>query len=130
MNPAAGEPSLGELLGKLTQETGTLVRQEVQLASTEMSLKVGTAFKDAVLIAIGGGLAIAGLVVLLMGVALGVSMWIPIWVSALAVGGVVFVGGSVAAMSGLASLKRLDATPHKTVETLQQDKAWLKEQLR
>ena len=39
MQQRRDERSLGELFGDLARETSTLVRQEVQLAKTEMSKK-------------------------------------------------------------------------------------------
>src|SRR5918998_1553218 len=46
--------SLGELFTELAQETSTLVRQEVNLAKTEMSQKASTAGRHAGVLAAGG----------------------------------------------------------------------------
>ena len=46
--------SLGELFSELTQETRTLVRQEVDLAKSEMSQKASRLGKDIGFLAAGG----------------------------------------------------------------------------
>jgi len=48
------ERSLGELLGDLTREISTLVRQEMSLAKTEMSQKMSRVGKDVGFLAAGG----------------------------------------------------------------------------
>ena len=52
--------SLGELFSELAQETSTLVRQEVQLAKTEMGQKASRVGKDVGFLAAGGAVAYAG----------------------------------------------------------------------
>ena len=124
------EPSLGELLGALSRETGTLVRQEVQLAGAEMSAKGKTAAKHLSLVLSGGGFAHVGLLVVLLGVVFVIGQWLPLWAGAFIVGAVVAIGGVVMLMSGLASLRKLDLTPTQAVEVLREEKALLKEQFR
>lgn len=46
--------SIGELFAELAQESATLVRQEVQLAKTEMSQKASRVGKDVGFLAAGG----------------------------------------------------------------------------
>jgi len=41
-----GDRSLGELFSELSQETNTLIRQEVNLAKTEMSQKASRVGKE------------------------------------------------------------------------------------
>ncbi len=47
------ERTLGELFSELAQETSTLVRQEVNLAKTEMSQKASRVGKDVGFLAAG-----------------------------------------------------------------------------
>jgi len=124
------DASLAELVGELTRETGLLVRQEVQLASTEMGEKARGAARDAGVVLAGAAVAHAGLVVVMIAFALAAAAWIPFWLSALLIGSVAVVGGAALASAGLASLRRLDPVPVQAVEALRSDKAWLKEQLR
>src|SRR5258705_12574416 len=66
------EPSIGELLGELSQDVTQLMRQEIQLAKTEMHEKVARITTDLVALAAGGvvaslgGLALTAALVLLL----------------------------------------------------------------
>jgi len=121
--------SLGDLFSDLTQETATLVRQEVALARAEISQKASRLGKDVGLIAAGGAVAYAGLILILFGVALGLAaLGMSPWIAYLLVGIVAgLLGGSIA-WQGVSGLKHADPVPHQTVETLKDDARWAKEQ--
>ena len=70
MDARRDERSLGQLFGDLSRQLSTLVRQEIDLARTEVTTKAGAATRDAALIGVGGALAYAGLLVLLGAVVL------------------------------------------------------------
>ena len=122
--------SLGELFGDLTRDMGLLVRQEVGLATTELSQKATRAGREVAMLAIGGLVAYAGLLAILAAVVIGLAAaglaW---WLAALLVGVVVALIGALLIQRGLAALKRLDLTPRQTVETLKEDTQWAKEQI-
>jgi len=122
--------SLGELFTELANETTTLVRQEIQLAKTEMTQKATRAGKDVGMIGAGGALAYAGLLAVIAAVIIGLGQLIPMWLSALIVGLVIVGVGYVMIQRGLSELKRIDPTPRQTLETLKEDKEWVKEQPR
>jgi hypothetical protein len=122
--------SLGELFSELAQETSTLVRQEVNLAKTEMSDKASRAGKHVGVLAAGGALAYAGLLAVLAGIIALLSNVMPLWASALLVGILVAVVGYLLVRRGLDALKREDFTPRETIETLKEDKQWAKDQAR
>ena len=124
------ERSLGELFSELAQETSTLVRQEVNLAKTEMSQKASSAGKHVGVLAAGGALAYAGLLAILAGIIALLNDVMPLWVAALLVGIVVAVVGYLLVKRGLDALKREDFTPRETIETLKEDQEWAKEQTR
>lgn len=122
--------SLGELFSELAQETSTLVRQEVNLAKTEMSQKASTAGKHVGVLAAGGALAYAGLLAVLAGIIALLNDVMPLWAAALLVGIVVAVVGYLLVRRGLDALKREDFAPRETIETLKEDQQWAKEQTR
>src|SRR3954452_8033076 len=85
--------SLGELFAELSRETGTLVRKEFELATTEMTSKARVAGVHLGTVAAGGALAHAGLLVLLAAIVialaeLGVAMWLSALIVAIATMGV------------------------------------------
>ena len=120
--------SLGELFSELAQETTTLVRQEVSLATTEMTQKASRAGRHIGVLAAGGAVAYAGLLAILAGIIVLLNNVMPLWLSALLVGIVVAVVGYVLVRRALDALKREDFTPRETMETLKEDQQWAKDQ--
>jgi VIT1/CCC1 family predicted Fe2+/Mn2+ transporter len=120
--------SLGELFSELTQETTTLVRQEINLAKAEMSQKASRVGKDVGFLAAGGAVAYAGLLAILAAVIALLNAVMPLWLSALLVGLVVALVGYFLVKKGLDALKREDLAPRQTMETIKEDKEWAKDQ--
>jgi hypothetical protein len=120
--------SLGELFTELTHETETLVRQEIQLARVEMTQKATAVGKDVGFLAAGGAVAYAGLLTLIAFVVLWLGNAIPLWTSALIVGVVVLAIGGWLVYMGIDHLRNTNMAPTNTIETLQEDAKWAKEQ--
>jgi len=129
--PATEEKSLGDLFADLTRESSNLVRQEVNLAKAELTQKATKVGKDAAVIAAGAFVAYAGALVLFAAIILMLVELakMPAWGAALLVSVVALVGGGLLAMSGLNALKKIDPTPHNTIDTLKEDAKWAKQQL-
>lgn len=130
MQPQRDERSIGDLFAELASETSNLVRQEVQLAKTELTQKATSAGKDAGYIGAGGALAYAGLLAIIAAVVIGLGQLIPMWLSALIVGLLVVGAGYFLIQRGLSGLKRLDPTPRETIQTIKEDVEMVKEQTR
>ncbi len=119
--------SLGELFGDLAQNTGTLVRQEVELAKTEMTQKATRVGKDIAFLLAGGAVAYAGFLAILAAIAIGLGqLGVPWWIAALLVGLVVAGVGGFLVMRGLSALRQETAVPQQTIETLKEDAEWAK----
>lgn len=122
--------SLGELLGDLMQQTGTLVRQEMKLATTELSDKASRVGKDIGALAIGGAVAYAGFLALLAAIIIGLGqLGVTWWLAALIVGIVVVAIGGLMVQKGLTALKHQNMAPQQTITSLKEDQAWAKEQI-
>lgn len=121
--------SLGELLSELAGDTGTLVRQEVALAQAELTTKAVSVGKNVGFLAVGGLVAYAALLAILMAIIVGLAYFIPLWLSALLVGLVVGIIAFVLVSSALKALKETDLKPRQTVDTLKEDAKWLKNQV-
>jgi Putative Actinobacterial Holin-X, holin superfamily III len=131
MQARKDERSLGELFGDLARDMGVLVRQEVQLATTEMTHKASRAAQEVGMIVVGGLVAYAGLLAILASVIVGLAAaglgW---WQAALLVGVIVAVIGGLLVQRGLAALKHADLAPRKTMETLKEDTQWAKDRMK
>ena len=111
--------SLGELLGELSRETTTLVREEMHLAKLELSEKAKAVGKDLGFLAAGGGVCYAGFLVLLAAVVfLLARAGMPLWSSALLVGAVVAGVGGFLVWKGISHLKHADLAPREAIEAL------------
>jgi hypothetical protein len=122
--------SLGDLFGQLTDQISRLIRQEIALARTETMARVSTVGRDVALIAAGGALAYAGLLVLLAAVVLIlIDAGLDAWAAALLVGVLVALIGGGLVMAGRNRLRTADVTPRRTIETLRDDADWAKERM-
>lgn len=123
------ERSIGELFGQLTQDLSLLVRQETQLAKTEIQEKISRASRDLVALATGGivaligGLAITAAIILLLVNPVGLEPWL----ASLLVGVLLAGGGYVMLQKGLRDLKTMDPAPRRTVESVKEDIQAIKE---
>jgi uncharacterized membrane protein YqjE len=119
--------SFGDLLGQLANNSAGLVRDEIQLARQEMREKVST-LRAGIIIAATG--LVIGLVALLTLTAAAV-IWLANYVgaanSALIIGGALAIIGGATAFAGIGRIKQTSLKPKQTIETLEEDKEWLKE---
>ncbi|MDQ6602162.1 MAG: phage holin family protein [Chloroflexota bacterium] len=130
MQQSRDDRSLGELLGDLMQQTGTLVRQEMKLATTELSDKASRVGKDIGALAIGGAVAYAGFLALLAAIIIGLGqLGLTWWLAALIVGVVVVAIGGLMVQKGLTALKHQNMAPQQTIASLKEDQTWAKEQI-
>jgi len=126
------EQPLSELFSDLAANTQRLVKQEIALAKTELSQsakEIGSAIAKA----IAGALVLyTGVIFLLFAVValLRNKLDLSWWVSALIVGGVVALIGLFLALRAKSQLQSVSLAPTATVETLKDDAAWAKGQMR
>jgi hypothetical protein len=128
MEQSRDDRSLGELFSDLSRQTSTLVRQEVQLAKTEMSEKATKAGKDVASMAAGGAIAYAGFLAIIAAVIILLAEIIPMWLSAFIVGVAVATIGYLLIQRGREAMKQDGLAPTQTIETLKEDAEWAKRQ--
>src|ERR1700752_147458 len=122
--------SLGDLFGKLANDTSNLVRQEVALAKVEVAKSAREVGKNVANLMIGGAIANASLLAIIAAAIMLLRRVMPEWGAALLVG--VLTGGIAWLLIGraLAALQQTEMTPRDTVETLKEDAAWVKQQIK
>lgn len=128
-NAGAGQASMGRLFRDLADDLSELTRKEIQLAQTETMEKVSHASKAVISMAAGGFIAYAGLLVLMAAAVLALATYMPYWLSAVVVGGVAVIVGLIMLQSGRSALKNTSITPEKTVDSLKENAAWVKEKI-
>ena len=122
--------SVTELVSQLFEQTGTLVRQEIELASTEMTKKATFAARQALFLIVGLLLGVVSLLALLGAIVFGLATVIALWKSALVVGLVAALLSVLVAWKGIASLRDLSMVPKQTLLSLKEDKQWIQQQAR
>lgn len=133
------ERSLGELFTDLANDTSTLVKQEVSLATAEITNKATKVGKNVGFLVAGGAVGYTALLVILAAVVIALTQLISrlsgweiitsAWIAATIVGLVVGAVAYFLITSALEKLKNTDLTPQQTVETLKEDAQWLKDQV-
>ena len=125
------QASIGELIGEVTSDLSTLMRQELELAKAEVKNEAVKAGKGAGML---GGAGYAGhLTVLFLSLTL---MWAlgdlwdtPAW-GALVVAVIWGITAAVLFVKGREQIKRVNPKPEQTIETLKEDVQWAKNRTR
>lgn len=116
------EKPVGELIQELSQQTATLVRQELQLAQLEMKEKGKRAGLGAGLFGGAGVVALYGVGALIATLILVLATFLEAWVAALIVTAVLF---AIAGVLGLTGKKQVDqatpAAPEQAIASTKKD---------
>jgi uncharacterized membrane protein YqjE len=123
------QPSTGELVKQLSEQTTTLVRKEIELARAELSEKGKVAGEGAGMF---GGAAVIGLLALGALTAVIIALLdkaMDFWIAALIVAVVYGAIAAVLAVTGRDRVKKgMPPAPEQTVETVKEDVQWAKSQ--
>jgi hypothetical protein len=117
------------LLSDVAAETSLLVRQEIALFKAELSEKLGRAGSGAGALAAGGIIAFSGWLALLAAAILGLSYAVAPWLAALIVGILVVALGGGLVLFGKSRLKADALVPRRTLNSLREDEAWIRDQV-
>ena len=125
------DQSIGELLKQLSEQTATLVRQELDLARAEMQQKGKRAGVGIGMIGAGGVLALAAVGALTATLILVLAEWMDAWIAALIVTLVYAAGAAVLALQGKEKVGEANPpVPEQTIETVKEDVQWAKSQVK
>jgi uncharacterized membrane protein YqjE len=118
---------IGELLKQLSQETATLVRQELDLAKAEVSEKSKKAGAGAGMFGGAGMSAFLGLGALSAAAIAALDTGMRTWLAALIVGVVWLAVAGVLALMGRNKVQEATpAVPEQTTESVKEDVQWAK----
>lgn len=138
MNPETPPNSVPSLLRELRDETTTLLRQEVALAKTEMKENLSRFGSNVAHIAIGGFIAYAGAIVLLIGLGhllgallerAGMSGDLAEWLAPTIVGLVVGLIGWMLLSRARHAMTDETLIPRETLASLKSNKQWAQRKL-
>lgn len=125
---AAGDQrSTGELIAAFTEQTSTLIRQEMRLAQAELQHKAKDVGVGAGLFGAAGVLALYGGAALIATLIAALSLLLPVWAAAGVVTLVLFVAAGIAALLGKNKVSDgLPPAPEQTIDSVKDDVATLK----
>jgi hypothetical protein len=139
MNSESTNPnSIPSLLRDLRDETTTLFRQEVALAKTEMKENVSRMTNHAVQVAVGGFVAYAGIIVLLIGIGhllgallirAGLDAQVAEWLAPSIVGLLIALIGWAMLAKAKNAIANEDLKPKQTIDSLRENKQWAQSKL-
>ena len=130
--------SLTDLVKRLRDESVVLIREEVELAKTELSEKATKVSRNTGLLIAGGAIAHLGLIFCLLAASYGLYVTIglaglpihALWIAPLIVG--LVVGGIGLAMFFKAkrTLANVSPVPERTIHSVKEDKRWVSKKAR
>lgn len=125
------DESIGALLKQLSEQTSTLVRQELDLAKAEMTQKGKRAGLGAGMFGAAGVLGLLALGALTACLIALLATAMKVWIAALIVTVVYAAAAGVVALAGKNKVQEATPpVPEQTVDTLKEDVTWAKTQTR
>jgi len=119
-----------ELLGNIVDNIQQIIRSEFRLAKAELQEKASRASKPATKLGAGFLLGLYGLGFLLLAAVYALSMVMAAGLAALIVGGVLALVSVALVTSGIKKLKTLNPAPERTIQTLEENVQWAKDQIK
>ncbi|MEA2324531.1 MAG: hypothetical protein QOD81_4381 [Solirubrobacteraceae bacterium] len=121
------ERPTGELLKQLSDQTTTLVRQEIELAKLELREKGKKAGVGAGMFGGAGLFGVFAFAALTATIILGLATFLPGWLAALIVTAVYGAVAGVLALRGKAQVKQATPpVPERAVDSTKEDVRWIK----
>lgn len=124
------EPTVPELMTRLSEQTSRLVRDEMRLAQAELSAKAKQGGIGAGFLGAGGILAWFGFGALIATAILALTLVLPAWAAALIVTAILFIAAAIAALLGKKKVEQLSLAPERTITNVNRDVAEVKEHSR
>ena len=117
--------TLGDLVARLSDETGALVQAHVALAKAEVTEEAKRAAMGSGMLAAAAIFALLAITFLSSAAAWAIALALDAWAAFLIVGGFWTLVAIIVAVVGRSRLKNLK--PTDTIETFEEDRRWLNE---
>jgi F0F1-type ATP synthase assembly protein I len=115
------------LIVELANQSVGLMRDEVALAKRELEQKLKTVQSAATAVAIGAFIALIAALSVCAAIIIALAEYVGPWQSALIVGLILGMAAGVAISIGVSRFKRTSLKPEQTIETIEENKEWLKD---
>jgi membrane protein len=119
---AGDDQSVGELVQRLSQQTATLVRQELRLATVELQQKGKRAGMGAGMFGGAGVVALYGVGALIAAAIIGLGTVLEPWLAAIVVGAVLLAVAGILALTGKKQVEQATPPlPEQALESTRRD---------
>jgi uncharacterized membrane protein YqjE len=122
--------SFPEVLQDIVGNLQEIVRSEFRLAKTELKEEAAKAAKPAATFGVGLVFGFYGIGFLLLASVYGLSMVMAGWLAALLVGAILAIVAIALMSSSGKKLKRVNPTPDKTIQSLEENVQWAKHHIK
>jgi hypothetical protein len=126
-NGRARSLSTRELIAEILSKATTLAKKEVELARTEIKADLRSQIAMVQSLAVAGVLALLALNLLLVALVAALGAYVPAWLAALVIAGVLFLAAGILGWIGWK--RRLTNPLAVTRKRLKEDAQWAKERL-
>lgn len=121
------EKSFGALFAELAGQSAGLVRDEIALVRHEIKEKATQTKTAVIFLSLGGLLCLLAVMTLTATVILALAPLVGAWQAALIVSLVFLLLGGMIVLVGRSRLKASTLKPEQTIESMEENKEWLKE---
>ena len=122
--------SVPEILEDIASNLTQIVQAEFRLAKTELKEGAEKVAGPGAALGVGVVRAFYGLGFLLLAAVHALSLVMAGWLATLIVGGVLMVVAGILISAGGMKMKQVNLTPDKTIQTLEEDVQWAKQQIK
>ena len=127
-NPGAAAGSLGSTVSGLLGDLQHIVRDEVQLAKSELKEDAGKMGKAGGMVAGAGVFGFTGFVFLMLGVTHLLSKKMEMWLSASIVGTALVTIAGVLGSMGKSEVQSAHLAPEQTIESVKENAEWVRQE--
>ena len=121
------ERSVSDVLQDILHSLQDMVRSEIRLARVEIREEVQRAVSSRIWIAAGTIGAVSAWIFVLWTLAYALATRMPMWVATLAVAVVMAAAAAALIIGGIRRAKRVQPIPERTVESVKENLAWMKQ---
>jgi hypothetical protein len=128
--PGHAEPSFVELVKEILANVEQIFRSEVRLAKAEVKEEIGRGSKAGVVLGAGVIMAFYSVGFLLLSAVYALSLRLPLWGSALLTGAFAGVVALLLILTGRQRIRQVHLKPERTIETVKENVAWMRQQVK
>jgi uncharacterized membrane protein YqjE len=122
--------SVPEVLNDIVGNVEMIIRSEFRLAKSELKEEADKAARPAATFGVGVAFGFYALGAFLLAAVYGLALIMSTWMAALLVGTVLSLVGIALTSSSSKQLKYLHAVPNKTIQSMEDNVQWAKDQIR